>query len=153
MEKCRSGRQSAPATCGLALLQPSGRVACLRLTIDDKPLHSPTPARQPRNRHPVDVFFSQPFRIPHLLCPISALIRHLADCCFRCPAGSIAVSSPSVEHEFTCPYCGEETSMVVDLSVGRQTYIEDCEVCCKPIEISFTVEDDELADFFAKILG
>ena len=39
--------------------------------------------------------------------------------------------------------------MVLDLSVGRQTYIEDCEVCCKPIEISFTVEDDELADFDA----
>jgi len=37
-----------------------------------------------------------------------------------------------MEHEFTCPYCGEEISMVLDLSVGRQTYIEDCEVCCKP---------------------
>jgi cysteine-rich CPXCG protein len=65
----------------------------------------------------------------------------------------IAVSSSSVEHEFTCPYCGEEISMVLDLSVGRQTYIEDCEVCCKPIEISFTVEDDELAGFYAKTLG
>jgi len=42
--------------------------------------------------------------------------------------------------------------MVLDLSVGRQTYIEDCEVCCKPIEISFTVEDDELASFYAKTL-
>ena len=43
--------------------------------------------------------------------------------------------------------------MVLDLSVGRQTYIEDCEVCCKPIEISFTVEGDELASFYAKTLG
>jgi len=43
--------------------------------------------------------------------------------------------------------------MVLDTSAGRQTYIEDCEVCCKPIEISFTVEDDELADFDAKTLG
>src|SRR5580704_14826455 len=85
--------------------------------------------------------------------PVRALIRHLADCCFRCPAGSIAVSSRSVEHEFTCPYCGEEMSMVLDLSVGRQTYMEDCEVGCKPIEISFTVEDDELASFNAKTLG
>jgi transcription elongation factor Elf1 len=58
-----------------------------------------------------------------------------------------------VEHEFTCPYCGEEISMVLDLSVGRQTYIEDCEVCCKPIEISFAVEDDEVASFYAKTLG
>ena len=43
--------------------------------------------------------------------------------------------------------------MVLDLSVGHQTYIEDCEVCCKPIDISFTVEDDELGDFYAKTLG
>jgi len=65
----------------------------------------------------------------------------------------IEVSSSPVEYEFSCPYCGEEISMVLDLSVGRQTYIEDCEVCCKPIEISFTVEDDELSDFYAKTLG
>jgi transcription elongation factor Elf1 len=58
-----------------------------------------------------------------------------------------------VEHEFTCPYCGEEISMVLDLSVSRQTYVEDCEVCCKPIEISFTVEGDDLEGFHAKALG
>ena len=77
----------------------------------------------------------------------------LAECRLCCPAGTIAVSSSPVEHEFICPYCGEEISMVLDLSVGRQTYIEDCEVCCKPIEISFTVEDDELASFYAKTVG
>ena len=43
--------------------------------------------------------------------------------------------------------------MVLDLSARRQIYIEDCEVCCKPIEISFAVEDDELASFQAKTLG
>ena len=42
--------------------------------------------------------------------------------------------------------------MVLDFSVSRQTYIEDCEVCCKPIEICFTVEDDKLASFYAKTL-
>ena len=42
--------------------------------------------------------------------------------------------------------------MVLDLSVRRQTYVEDCEVCCKPIEIEFTVEDGELADFQARTL-
>jgi transcription elongation factor Elf1 len=57
-----------------------------------------------------------------------------------------------VEHSFTCPYCGEEISMVLDLSVRHQTYVEDCEVCCNPIEISYTVEDDALADFSAKTL-
>jgi hypothetical protein len=42
--------------------------------------------------------------------------------------------------------------MVLDLSVLRQTYVEDCEVCCNPIEISYTVQDDALASFEAKVL-
>lgn len=42
--------------------------------------------------------------------------------------------------------------MIVDLSVPRQTYIEDCEVCCRAIEIDCTVEDDAIAVFRAKTL-
>ena len=42
--------------------------------------------------------------------------------------------------------------MVLDLSVHRQKYVEDCEVCCKPIEISYSVEDDALASFDARTL-
>ena len=51
-----------------------------------------------------------------------------------------------------CPYCGEEISMILDFSVSDQVYIEDCEVCCNPIEISYAVEDDLLASFHAKRL-
>jgi transcription elongation factor Elf1 len=58
-----------------------------------------------------------------------------------------------MEHYFPCPYCGEQISMVLDLSVDRQTYVEDCEVCCNPIEISYAVEEEELADFSARALG
>ncbi len=58
----------------------------------------------------------------------------------------------SMEHTFTCPSCGEEISMVLDLSVNRHTYIEDCEVCCTSVEISYTVQDDALASFDAKTL-
>jgi hypothetical protein len=43
--------------------------------------------------------------------------------------------------------------MVLDLTVRRQTYVEDCEVCCMPIEISYTVENEELAEFSARSLG
>jgi len=57
-----------------------------------------------------------------------------------------------MEHFFTCPYCGEQVSMVLDLSVRRQTYVEDCEVCCNPIEVSYIVEDEALEDFSAKVL-
>jgi hypothetical protein len=42
--------------------------------------------------------------------------------------------------------------MVLDLSVKRQTYVEDCEVCCNPIEISYATEDEELTSFAAKML-
>lgn len=42
--------------------------------------------------------------------------------------------------------------MVLDVSVRKQTYVEDCEVCCNPIEISYLVEDDELAEFSARPL-
>jgi transcription elongation factor Elf1 len=57
-----------------------------------------------------------------------------------------------MEYFFACPYCGEQISMVLDTSVSRQTYIEDCEVCCRPIEVRYTVEDDELSDFEAMAL-
>jgi len=43
--------------------------------------------------------------------------------------------------------------MVLDLSVSRHTYIEDCEVCCNPIEFSYTVQDDTLTRFEAKTLS
>jgi len=42
--------------------------------------------------------------------------------------------------------------MVLDLSVGRQSYVEDCEVCCNPIEITYRAEDDSLSSFAAKVL-
>lgn len=42
--------------------------------------------------------------------------------------------------------------MVLDTSVRRQTYVEDCEVCCNPIEISYTAEDDRITSFDAKAL-
>ena len=39
-----------------------------------------------------------------------------------------------------CPYCGESISIVVDLSAldGQATnsFIEDCEVCCRPIDFT-----------------
>lgn len=53
------------------------------------------------------------------------------------------------EHFFQCPYCWEEISMLLDNSVS-QTYIEDCEVCCNPIELSVKFENGELIEFSAK---
>ena len=52
---------------------------------------------------------------------------------------------------FTCPHCGERISMLLDLSAGYQRYIEDCEVCCNPIEISYQAEEGVLVAFQAEI--
>ncbi len=53
------------------------------------------------------------------------------------------------EKFFTCPYCGEKISMVLDLSAGSQSYVEDCEVCCNPIEINYEVENGKVSSFQA----
>lgn len=52
-----------------------------------------------------------------------------------------------MEHFFQCPYCWEEISMILDTSVTDQQYIEDCEVCCNPIEVRPVFEDGELIAF------
>lgn len=52
-----------------------------------------------------------------------------------------------LEHFFQCPYCWEDISMLLDTSVPRQIYVEDCEICCNPIEISVSFSDNELTGF------
>jgi len=54
-----------------------------------------------------------------------------------------------IEHFFTCPYCWQEISVVLDLSVEEQSYIEDCEVCCRPMQINYAAENYELTYFSA----
>jgi cysteine-rich CPXCG protein len=41
-----------------------------------------------------------------------------------------------------CPYCGERLETRVDLTAGEREYIEDCEVCCRPIEFAIELEDN-----------
>ena len=45
-----------------------------------------------------------------------------------------------------CPHCAEPISIVVDSSAGHQTYIEDCQVCCQPMEITLEVDGLELCN-------
>ena len=53
------------------------------------------------------------------------------------------------EHHFQCPYCWESISMLLDSSQGYQKYIEDCEVCCNPIELEINFEAAVLERFSA----
>lgn len=53
-----------------------------------------------------------------------------------------------IEKKFKCPYCHERISMLLDLSeIGVQDYIEDCEVCCQPIQVHYEVQSHELMAF------
>ncbi|MCK5383340.1 MAG: CPXCG motif-containing cysteine-rich protein [Gammaproteobacteria bacterium] len=42
-----------------------------------------------------------------------------------------------------CPYCGEPFETSVDSSAGSQQYIEDCPVCCRPIEFHLVIGNDD----------
>ncbi len=44
------------------------------------------------------------------------------------------------EIDVTCPYCGEGITLLVDPSVPRQSYTEDCQVCCRPILVDTRVD-------------
>ncbi len=54
------------------------------------------------------------------------------------------------EYFFFCPYCWQQISFILDLSVAEQTYIEDCEVCCNPIEVHIATEGGEVVQFDAQ---
>lgn len=51
------------------------------------------------------------------------------------------------EHFFQCPYCWQSISMLLDNSISRQQYIEDCEVCCNPIQVTVEFRDCVLTIF------
>jgi len=44
-----------------------------------------------------------------------------------------------------CPACGEPQTMTVDTSAGSQRYIEDCQVCCRPMNVDVRVDEDGVA--------
>ena len=44
-------------------------------------------------------------------------------------------------------------SIVIDLSAGAQSYIEDCQICCQPMQISFGVNDEQLMDLKVDCVG
>ena len=42
------------------------------------------------------------------------------------------------EEHIYCPYCGERLSVLIDSQDAAQEYIEDCQVCCRPIQFKMT---------------
>ncbi|MEO1620271.1 MAG: CPXCG motif-containing cysteine-rich protein [Cyanobacteria bacterium J06632_3] len=47
--------------------------------------------------------------------------------------------------DYTCAFCGETSTTFIDLSAGSiQSYIEDCQVCCRPNILYVTIDEDTL---------
>ena len=46
------------------------------------------------------------------------------------------------EKTLSCPYCGEVISILVDDSLAQQSYVEDCQVCCRPIVLDVTIDGE-----------
>lgn len=54
------------------------------------------------------------------------------------------MDSRLVERRISCPFCNEKMTILVDLSVGNQSYIEDCQICCQPMQVSYATDRDEI---------
>tara|TARA_B100000401_G_scaffold266237_1_gene181297 strand:- start:16 stop:198 length:183 start_codon:yes stop_codon:yes gene_type:complete len=52
-----------------------------------------------------------------------------------------------LEEYFDCPHCWENQLKMVDPSVKNQNFIEDCEVCCNPIDFQIIIENNEVIFF------
>ena len=52
--------------------------------------------------------------------------------------------------KFSCPYCLERISILLDPTIDDQQYVEDCEVCCNPIEITCKFTNGKLVYFDAQ---
>lgn len=46
--------------------------------------------------------------------------------------------------DVTCPYCGEPIELLVDASAGSASYVEDCPVCCHPMQVCVGVDGADL---------
>ena len=45
-----------------------------------------------------------------------------------------------------CPFCGQRFDILVDTSQSSQRLSLDCEVCCRPLEVSVACEPGEILD-------
>ena len=43
-----------------------------------------------------------------------------------------------------CPFCGQSFDILVDTSVPSQRFGTDCEICCRPFEVSVECEPGEI---------
>lgn len=52
--------------------------------------------------------------------------------------------------QIACPHCGEDIAISIDLSGEDQDTIQDCQVCCSPIRVTYSVVDGRIGNFSAE---
>jgi hypothetical protein len=81
-------------------------------------------------------------------CGRAILGGHLVSMAAKSVAIVLYLGSPSSEasmslsHTLYCPYCNEPIEIVIDPSLPSQSYIEDCQVCCRPINLEVEIDED-----------
>jgi transcription elongation factor Elf1 len=48
-------------------------------------------------------------------------------------------TEPVIEWPYACPHCWEENVVLIDMVSPPASLIEDCRVCCRPIELQISV--------------
>ena len=49
-----------------------------------------------------------------------------------------------VSGKIQCPFCGQASEVAIDTSVPSQRFTTDCEVCCRPFEVTVECEPGEI---------
>lgn len=49
-----------------------------------------------------------------------------------------------VSETIQCPFCGQSFEIAVDTSIASQRFTTDCEICCRPFEVTAECEPGEI---------
>ena len=49
-----------------------------------------------------------------------------------------------IYESIACPFCGQPSEVGIDTSVSSQRFTSDCEVCCRPFEVTAECEPGEV---------
>ena len=49
-----------------------------------------------------------------------------------------------ISESVRCPFCGQSVELVIDTSISSQRFTTDCEVCCRPFEVTAECEPGEI---------
>jgi len=49
-----------------------------------------------------------------------------------------------ISETISCPFCGQFNEIGLDTSLARQSFVTDCQVCCRPFEVVVECEDGEI---------